>query len=137
MVLHHLVGRRPDVIAGEIDVLPPERRQMGEKVIGNVLDLAQGGDRAVQISGVPEGDGRDEEVETGGPMLLVFVGAVADFAEPMKKDGARQAVARFALVELAAVSRRSSGSSIQSSVNRVRSSRPSSRSAAATPFCRG
>ena len=35
------------------------------------------------------------------------------------------------------VSRRSSGSSIQSSVNSVRSSRPSSRSAAATPFCRG
>ena len=35
-------------------------------------------------------------------MLLVLVGAVADFAEPMNKDGARQAVAGFALVEFAA-----------------------------------
>jgi hypothetical protein len=35
-------------------------------------------------------------------VLLVLVGAVADFAEPMKEDGARQAVACFALVELAA-----------------------------------
>ena len=43
----------------------------------------------------------------------------------------------FALVELLAGLRRSSGSSIQSSVNSVRSSRPNSRSAAATPFCRG
>ena len=137
MVFRHLVGGRPDVVAGEIDVLPAERRQMGEKVIGNVLGLAQGGDRAVQITGVPQGDGRDEKVEAGSAVLLVFVGAVADFAETMNEDGARQAVARFALVELAARAARSSGSSIQSSVNRVRSSRPSSRSAAATPFCRG
>ena len=35
-------------------------------------------------------------------MLLVFVGAVSDFAEPVNEDGARQAVARLALVELAA-----------------------------------
>ena len=33
--------------------------------------------------------------------------------------------------------RRNSGSSIQSSVNSVRSRRPNSRRAAATPFCRG
>ena len=35
-------------------------------------------------------------------MLLIFVGAVADFAEPMKEDGPCQAVARLALVEFAA-----------------------------------
>jgi hypothetical protein len=35
-------------------------------------------------------------------VLLVFVGAVTDFAEPMNKDGARQAVAGFALVQLLA-----------------------------------
>ena len=35
-------------------------------------------------------------------MLLVFVGAVADFPEPMDEDSAGQAVARFALVQLLA-----------------------------------
>jgi len=74
-------------------VLPPERRQMGEQVIGNVLGLAQGGDGAVQIAGIPKSDGGDEDVEPAGPMLLVFEGAVADFAEPMNEDRARQAVA--------------------------------------------
>src|SRR5690242_2066262 len=33
-------------------------------------------------------------------MLLIFVGAVANFPEPMDEDGARQAVARLALVKL-------------------------------------
>src|SRR5271170_6539970 len=71
MVFRSLVGGRPDVVAGEIDVLPPERRQVGEKAIGNVLGLAQGSDRAVQIAGVPQSDGRDEEVEAGRAVLLV------------------------------------------------------------------
>jgi len=131
MVFRSLVGGRPDVVAGEIDVLPPERRQVGEKAIGNVVGLAQGSDRAVQIAGVPQSDGRDEEVEAGRAVLLVLVSAVADFTEPMKllRDSP--------LFSSRPVSRRSSGSSIQSSVNRVRSSRPNSHSDAATPFCRG
>ena len=71
-------------------------------MIGNSLGLAQGSDRLVQITRVPEGDGRDEKVEAGSAVLLVLICAVADFAEPMNKDGARQAVARFTLVQLAA-----------------------------------
>ena len=71
-------------------------------------------------------------------MLLVLVGSVADFAEPMDEHRARQAVAGFALVEFLAGRRAAApGRLIQSSVNSVRSSRPSSRRAAATPFCRG
>jgi hypothetical protein len=35
-------------------------------------------------------------------MLLVFEGAVANFAEPMNEDGTRQAVAWLTLVDLAA-----------------------------------
>ena len=62
-------------------------------MIGNVLDFAQNGDRAVQITGVPQGNGGDEEVQAGGAMLLIFIGAIADFADPMNEDGARQAVA--------------------------------------------
>jgi hypothetical protein len=59
MVFRHLVGGRPDVIAGEIDVLPAERRQVEEKVIGNILRLAQSSNRAIKVAGVPQGDGRD------------------------------------------------------------------------------
>ena len=72
---------------------------MGKKIIGDVLHVTQSGDRTVQIAGVPQDDGSDEEVEAGTAVLLVFEGAVADFAETMKEDGARQAVARLALVE--------------------------------------
>jgi hypothetical protein len=74
-------------------VLPAQRREVGKKVVGHTLSLAQGVDRVVQIAGVPQGDGGDEEVQTGGAVLLVLVGAVADFAEPMNEDGACQAVA--------------------------------------------
>ena len=66
---------------------------MSEKVVGNFLDLAQGGDGAVQITGVPQDDRGDEKVQAGGAMLLIFVGAIANFPEPMDEDGARPAVA--------------------------------------------
>ena len=74
-------------------MLPAERGQVGEQVVGNLLDLAQGGNGALEISRVPQDDGGDEEVEAGSAVLLVLVGAVADFAEPMNEDRARQAVA--------------------------------------------
>ncbi len=102
MVFRRFTRGRPDVVAGEIDVLPAERREVGEKVIGNMFGLAQGSDRTVQVAGIPQGDSRDEQVEAGSAVLLVLVRAVADFTKPMNKDGARQAVARLALVELAA-----------------------------------
>ena len=75
---------------------------MSQQMIGDVFDLAQGGDGALQISGVPEDDRGDDKIEAGGAVLLVFVGAVADFAEPMDEDRARQAVAGLALVEFLA-----------------------------------
>ena len=41
----------------------PSGDKVSKKAIGNVLGLAQGRDGAVEIAGVPQGDGRDEEVE--------------------------------------------------------------------------
>ena len=73
-------------------MLPPERRQVSKKVVGNVLGLAQGGDCAAQIAGVPQDDSRDEKIEAGSAVLLVLVGPVADFAEAMNEDGTRQAI---------------------------------------------
>ena len=101
-VFRHALLCGPDVIAGEVHMLPAERRQMGQKMIGHILGLAQGGDGRLQISRVPEDDGGDKQVEAGGAVLLVLVGSVADFAEPMDEDRAGQAVAGLALVEFLA-----------------------------------
>ena len=53
-------------------MLSTKGRQVSEKVVGNFFDLPQGGNRAVQISGVPQDDRGDEEVQAGGAMLLIL-----------------------------------------------------------------
>ena len=68
--------------------------------------------------------------------MLVLKPAVAEPAQPVERDGVREAVARFALVELGGgelAERRVLEN--QRNVNRVRSIRPTSRSAAARLFC--
>ena len=106
-------------------------------MIGNILDPAQSGHGVLQIPRVPENDSGHEKVETGDAMLLVFVGTVADFAQPMDEDRAGKAVARLTLVEFLACCTPQLGVVDPTNVNSVRSNRPSSRNAAATPFCRG
>jgi hypothetical protein len=59
---------------------------MGQQVIGDILDLAQRGNRAFQIPRVPEDDRGDEEVEAAGAVLLVLVGAIADFTQVFRAD---------------------------------------------------
>jgi hypothetical protein len=71
-------------------------------MIGHVLDLLQGADRVLQITGVPQDDRGDEQVEARAAMLLVFVGAISDFTEPVNEDRACHAVAGLALVEFPA-----------------------------------
>ena len=39
-VFRHLFRSRPDVVASEIDVLPPERGEMSKELLGNLLDGA-------------------------------------------------------------------------------------------------
>ena len=85
-----LVCSRPDIVARQIDVLPAKGRQVSEKVVGNFFGLAQGGDGELQITGIPQDDRGDEEVQAGRAMLLIFVGAVANSPEPMDEDGACQ-----------------------------------------------
>ena len=53
----------------------------------------------VEVDGVPQDDGRDDQVEAGCPVPLVLEGAVAQFAEPVEEDGAGERVAGFARVE--------------------------------------
>ena len=60
----------PEVIAGQIDVLPPDRREMGEQRIRNRLALpAQKIKRPAEIHRVPERDGGGDEGQPTGPIL--------------------------------------------------------------------
>ena len=70
-------------------------------------------------------------------MLLVLIGSVTDFAEAMQEHGTRQAIAGLALVEL--LPSRAAQFGIVDPVEREQCAlmRPSSRRAAARPFCRG
>ena len=92
-VFRCLIRGRPDVIAGQIDVLPAKRRQMREQFVWDLLGRAQGGDGAVEIAGVPKDDGRDQQVQPRRTVLLILISAVADFSEPVNEHGPRQAVA--------------------------------------------
>ena len=79
---------RPDVVAIEADVFPAERSDVGEKSVGHKFALgAKFGDGAAEIDGVPEGDGGDREVETRGPVALIFEGAVPDLPVTIGKTG--------------------------------------------------
>ena len=79
----------PDIIAVEGDVLPAEGRDMSEKLVWDDFSArTQLIDGATEIDGIPEDDGGDREVETGGAVALVFEGVVADLAVPMEKQGA-------------------------------------------------
>ena len=137
IVFRHGVLSSPYVIAGQVHMLPTQRGEVSQQVVGDVLRLTQRGDGALEVSRVPEDDRGDEEVEAGSSVLLVFISAIADFAERWMKTARARLLRASPLLSSWPVVRRSSGSSIQSRVNRVRSSRPSSRSAEATPFCRG
>ena len=91
---------RPDVVAIEADVFPAERADVGEKCVEQKFALgAKLGDGAAEIDGVPEGDGGDREVETRGPVALIFEGAVADPAVTMEKQGPGQRVSDLAFIE--------------------------------------
>jgi hypothetical protein len=64
-----------------------------------MLDLAQRGDGTFEISRVPQDDRGDEQVEAGGAVLLVLVGAIADLAQPVDEDRASQTVTSLTVVQ--------------------------------------
>src|SRR5690349_11642857 len=72
----------PDVVAGQRQVFPPERRHM----LHDLWSDTQVFSREFQIPGVPENNGRDHEVEPGSAIDLVFEGAVSQFAELAEED---------------------------------------------------
>ena len=91
---------RPDVIAVEGDVLPSERCDVGDELIGNGFAAGtQLVDGASEIDGVLENDGGDREIEARSAVALILESPIADFAEAMKEHGPLESVVRLALVE--------------------------------------
>src|SRR3954454_20154627 len=90
----------PEVIAGEIDVAPAQGREMGEDGLRHwdtvPTERVQG---AAEIDGVPQHDGRGDQREPAGAMLLGFGATIAQAAEAVEAHGAGQCIARFALVQ--------------------------------------
>ena len=98
------------------------------------------GDGVGDVGGVPERDRGDDDVEAGGTKLLRLGTAVGNglVCNPALFEGAddlREEMTLLALVE-PGMRRRNSGLSSQSSMNSVRSIRPSSWSARSSWFWR-
>lgn len=67
----------PDVIPGQIDMVPSERREVPyERLIDGLL-LPERRDRPLEIDRIPQGDHRRHEVEPARAVKLVLVEAVA------------------------------------------------------------
>jgi len=76
----------PVIVAGEIDVLPAEWREMHQVVGLRRHALApQVIDRALQVHGIPQNDGGHDEIQATRTVALVFIGSVADFAETIER----------------------------------------------------
>ena len=116
---------RANIIACDIDVLPAERGQMGEEVMWDLLELAQRGNGALKVSSVPKDDCGDEEVQAGGADAAGSRRLRSRISPSLWMNTARaEAVAvNSPLLSSRLAPRRSSGSSSQLSVNKVRSSR--------------
>ena len=95
------------------------------------------GERRGQIPGVPKDDCRDEEIEAGGAIGLVFERAIAKLVIAVEKDRPRERLRASPLLRPRPVRRRNSGSLYRPSMNSDRSIRPMFLSATASPFCRG
>jgi hypothetical protein len=69
----------PDVVAIEADMLPAQRGNVGEQVIGQSFGLgAKLGNGVAEVDGAPKDDGGDRVVKARGTVALVFEGAVPD-----------------------------------------------------------
>ena len=76
------MGRRdqvvPDVVSGQVDVLPSERGEVLEEGGVRRIVASHGiGDGVLQAGGVPQHDGGRDEVEGAGAMGLGLQGSVA------------------------------------------------------------
>jgi hypothetical protein len=92
----------------------------------SVAFAAQVIDGIGQVHGIPVDDSHDDQIETGSPELLRVRTAVSDAPLLERADHLGEGVALLTLVQAGVTECRSCDDSSQSSMNRVRSIRPSS-----------
>ena len=81
-------------------MLPSKRRKVLQEVVINGPTLTpQRFYRPFQINRVPEHDGRNHQIETRGPVTLIFKAAVPNFTEPVEEHGSRKGVSGLPLVQ--------------------------------------
>lgn len=92
----------PKVVARQVDVLPAERGQMGQVLVGNrAARLGDRGQGGLQIGRVPQHDGAHHDVHGAGPVGLGLETVVMQASDALEEDGALQGVLGLALVQLA------------------------------------
>lgn len=72
-------------------------REKGFVEIGRLC--SQGVDGALQVDGIPQDDGSAEQIESTGPVTLIFKGSIAHFSQAMKENGSCQGVSCFSFIE--------------------------------------
>lgn len=91
----------PQIIAGEIDVLPADGSKVGQqRVRNNLAAAAQLIQCTTEIHSVPEHDCGGDEREPARTILQRFGRAIAQPAKTMEADRPGEGVARLTLVEL-------------------------------------
>jgi len=76
-------------------VLPSERRDVFEQLVGNIAALlAQISRSPAEIDRIPVNDGTDDQVEARGMESLAVAGSISDFAALMEEDSAFELVGR-------------------------------------------
>ena len=130
---------RCEVIAGQVDMLPTQRRQVPQQpFIDTMAVAAQRVRRPLQVDRVPQHDGRRHQVEAAGLVALLLETVVADFAQAVEEHGTGQRVAGFALVQpgMHAAAQFHALQPVQDE-QRALDASPARASATAKPFWRG
>jgi hypothetical protein len=82
-------GQIPDIIPGQIDMLPIHGREMGKLLWrDNHPFLLQFLNRSCQFQRVPENDSRDHQIESLCPSLLLGIGTILNPSVPIEKHRA-------------------------------------------------
>lgn len=55
--------------------------------------------RALKVSCIPQDDAGNQQIQTACSIALVFVGALADFTEPVEEHGAAECILLFTFIE--------------------------------------
>ncbi len=119
-------------------MFPTQRRQMRQQLLVDLHPFTlQGIDRSFHIDSIPQRDSSLQERLSTGAIALIFRFSIPDFSQSVQEYRTRQRVTGFSFIQSRLYPPTKCGSRNQSSINSVRSIRPISLNALASPFCLG